>query len=379
MKHIHIFILASALLSCNSEVNRKLPVDTAATTETVNLFNNLEKIMDRGIMFGHQDDLAYGVNWKYEPGRSDIKDVTGDYPAVYGWELGHLELGADMNLDGVPFDKMREFIKEGYERGGIITISWHGTNPMTGESAWAPSEGTVKSILPGGEKNALFNEQLDRVADFLLSLKGSKGEMIPVLFRPYHEHTGGWFWWGTVTPDEEYKALFRYTYNYLKDTRNVHHLLWVYNTGSEFTNAEEFLKRYPGDDVVDMVSFDTYQWGDAATDSTFIQHVDQRLGVIIDVAKEKGKIPLFGETGYGQIPYPQWWTKRLLRAISNHRILYVLVWRNAGLKPVEKQVEYFAPYEGHASAPDFVEFYNHPQTLFQKDITFEEIYGNGKK
>jgi len=373
MKFILPTIILFTLIACSRDKSEKT-TDPKATKETVNLYKNLKKVMDRGYMVGHQDDLAYGVNWKYESGRSDVKDVTGDYPAVYGWELGHLEIGADTNLDGVPFRKMRSFIKDGYERGGVITISWHGNNPMTGESAWAPQEGTVISILPGGEKHEIFNGQLDRIADFMLSLKGNKGELIPVVFRPFHEHTGGWFWWGTKTPDDEYKSLFRYTVDYLKNTKKVHNLLYVYNTGTEFSNAEEFLKRYPGDDVVDMVSFDTYQRGDASVDSSYTRGLDLRLGIIEQVAAEKDKIALLGETGYSQIPYPEWWTKRLLPGIGNHRISYVLFWRNAGYKARENEIEYYVPYDGQPSAPDFVKFYELPQTLFQKDITFAEMY-----
>jgi hypothetical protein len=373
MRKYFTIILLIVLIGCNKEKTAQ-PSDSKATRETVNLYNNLNKVIDRGFMVGHQDDLAYGVNWKYESGRSDVKDVTGDFPAVYGWELGHLEIGADRNLDSVPFDKMKTFIYNAYQRGGVITISWHTTNPMNGQSAWTPDSGTVASILPGGAKNAVFNEHLDKVADFMLSLKGDKGELIPVLFRPFHEHTGGWFWWGTITPDEEYKALFRYTVDYLKNKKNVHNLLYVYNTGSEFSNAEEYLKRYPGDDVVDMLSFDMYQYGDAATDSSYIQALDQRLGIIEKLAAEKNKTALFGETGYNQIPYQEWWTKRLLPGIGNHKISYVLLWRNAGYKWKENQIEYYVPYDGQPSAPDFVKFFDLPQTLFQRDISYKEIY-----
>ncbi|EOR95950.1 Mannan endo-1,4-beta-mannosidase [Arcticibacter svalbardensis MN12-7] len=168
--------------------------------------------MKKGYLVGHQGALAYGVNWKYKPGRSDIKDVTGDYPALYGWELGGLELGAKMNLDSVPFDKMRHYIEEGYRRGGVITISWHGTNPYTGKTAWDPTPGTVAAILPGAEKHDVYQAQLDKIAHFLLSLKGPKGELIPVLFRPLHELTGGWFWWGAKSSSvDEFKTLFQYT------------------------------------------------------------------------------------------------------------------------------------------------------------------------
>jgi hypothetical protein len=56
-------------------------IDKEATKETIALYGNLKKLLQKGVLFGHQADLAYGMNWKYEPGRSDIRDVTGDYPA----------------------------------------------------------------------------------------------------------------------------------------------------------------------------------------------------------------------------------------------------------------------------------------------------------
>jgi hypothetical protein len=120
-----LLLLAFAPARDDSSYKDDLPVDRQATKETLNLYRNLKKLMKKGIMFGHQDDLAYGVGWKYEAGRSDVKDVTGDYPAVYGFELGHLEIDAQINLDSVPFNKMKEFIREVYERGGVVTLSWH--------------------------------------------------------------------------------------------------------------------------------------------------------------------------------------------------------------------------------------------------------------
>jgi len=167
-----------------------IPCDPMATEETKHLYQNLSKLRRSGYMIGHQDDLAYGVNWKYEKGKSDIKEVTGDYPAVYGWELGHLELDSSRNLDGVPFDKMKEFIAEGYSRGGVITISWHFTNALNGKSAWNPEPGSVAAILPGGAKHELYKKWLDRIAAFMLDLKGSRKELIPVIFRPFHELNG---------------------------------------------------------------------------------------------------------------------------------------------------------------------------------------------
>src|SRR5215471_6533578 len=164
--------------------------DKKATKETIALYKNLKRLLNKGIMFGHQDDVAYGVGWKYEPGRSDVKDVTGDYPAVYGFELGRLELDHAVNLDSVPFDMMKGFIRDAYDRGGVITISWHLNNPLTGKTAWDPSQGTVAAVLPGGEKNELYKSWLDRIAVFMLDLKGRHGEYIPIIFRPFHELNG---------------------------------------------------------------------------------------------------------------------------------------------------------------------------------------------
>lgn len=354
-----------------------LPSDMNATKETKNLLKNLHTIQSSGqYLIGHQDALAYGVNWKYEKGRSDIKDITGDNPALYGWEIGHIEKGSAMNLDSVPFDKMRDFIRQGYEQGGAITISWHGISPLNGASSWDVTPGTVFAVLPGGPKHKIFTEQLDKVAGFLQSLKGKNGEQIPVLFRPFHEMTGGWFWWGaTSTSPEEYKQLFRFTVDYLKNKKGLHQLLYVYSTSDNFTSELQFLERYPGDDVVDVMGFDTYQ--DAThtyRDEAFEHRVAQCLSIVEKVAQAKGKIAAVTEAGLNRVSYDKWWTTSIAKSLQGKKLAYILFWRNAGLKVKENEVEYFAPYKGHASAADFVDFYNLSQTIFQKEVSKMNLY-----
>ena len=80
--------------------------DKQATKETRALYKNLYRLAGKNILFGHQDDPCYGVGWKYISGRSDIRDITGEYPAVYGFDLGRIELGWNVNLDSVPFEKI---------------------------------------------------------------------------------------------------------------------------------------------------------------------------------------------------------------------------------------------------------------------------------
>lgn len=349
------------------------PSDKKATENTVHLYRNLKKLLDMGIMFGHQDDLAYGVGWRLVPGKSDVKEAVGDYPAVYGWELGNIEHGLPYNLDSVPFEKMRTFIREGYDRGGVITISWHGNNPLNEKSAWDTTHGGVASILPGGSKHELYKTWLDKIAAFLNSLKGKNGEAIPVLYRPFHELTGNWFWWCRNTcTSEEFKEMFRFTINYLRNERGVHNLLVIYNT-ADFNTKEQFLERYPGDDVVDMISFDSYQYNDPSKDPSFINNVDKRLTILDNIAIEKNKIPAFSETGYEAIPFADWWTQTLWKAMEHHKVSYVLVWRNAG-RLSNGHYHYYVPGKNDVSLADFQKFYNLDKTLFQKDVSSLNLY-----
>jgi len=357
-------------LMCQVTEGNNGPADKKATKETVALYQNLKKISKKGFMFGHQDDLAYGVGWKYEKGRSDIKDVTGDYPAVYGWELGHLEIDKVVNLDSVPFKTMQQLIRLGYDRGGVITISWHLNNPLTGKTAWNPEPGTVASILPGGPKHDLYKSWLDKLAVFMNGLKGSRGEFIPVIFRPYHELNGNWFWWGgkNCTP-EEFKQLWVFTASYLRNEKKLHHLLYAYNT-DRYSSHEEYLSKYPGDEWVDVIGFDIYQRN--SPNDKFITEIDGMLSTLDEIAKEKNKIPALTEFG-GNLSDSSWWTGTFLKVLAKHKISYVLGWRNAGPKPGGGS-EYYVPYRGHSTAADFVRFYRAERTLFQKDVSKEKLY-----
>lgn len=222
------------------------------TTETVNLLNNLRKVPTQGIMFGHHDDPLYGVGWEGDEDRSDVKSVCGDYPAVMSFDLGHIELEREKSLDNVPFRKIRQETINQYKRGGVVSFSWHLDNPLTGKDAWDVSDTTVvASILPGGVHHAKFISWLDAVAAFMNTLETEEGTKIPVIFRPWHEHTGSWFWWGqNLCTADQYKALWRMTHDRMH-ARGVKNLLYAYSPGSEPKDSTAYLERYPGDDIID--------------------------------------------------------------------------------------------------------------------------------
>lgn len=379
-KSISVLLLSVLIsVSCATKAqvtNTKYALsDKKATIETNILYQNLGKLVQKGTLFGHQDDLAYGVNWKYEAGRSDVKDVTGDYPAVYGWDLGGLERKSDKNIDGIPFDKMTQFIKEGHKRGGIITISWHFDNPLTGKDAWDTTPKSLASVLPGGLSHDKFKSWLDAAANYLLSLKDDKGKAIPILYRPYHELTGDWFWWckNNGSP-QEFITLWKFTIDYLKQ-KGVHNLIYVYNT-SGFKSKEEFLEYYPGSDYADILSFDNYQYNDPIKDNSFVENCQKQFRIMDEVASEQNKLMAFAETGYEQVPYDKWWTKTLTAAMAGYKISYVLAWRNHGWNEFMNppHMHYYVPYKGHPNEKDFVDFYNLSTTLFEKDAAKAQLY-----
>jgi mannan endo-1,4-beta-mannosidase len=366
MKSIRLVIPALVILSLAACTGKPAPSDPKATHETINLYRNLLKLQAEGMLFGHQDDLAYGIGWVYEEGRSDVKDVVGDYPAVYGWELGHLELGDAYSLDSVHFDKIQGWIKTVYERGGVNTISWHLRNPLTGGSSWdTSSKEVVKSILPGSEKNELYKTYLDKMADFLNGLKTDDGTFVPVLFRPFHEHTGSWFWWGkNLCTVEEYVALWRFTVDYLQNEKGIHHVLYAYST-DRFTSTEEYLERYPGDDIVDLLGFDLYDRG-----PDYFPTMKNCAEMLTTLATEKGKIAAVTEAGGPIAENHEWWTG-VLETLRPFDLSYFLVWRNPHKTAGHGA---FAPYKGSPDSKNFIEFYNDPKTLFQKTITRMNIY-----
>ena len=347
--------------------------DPQATPETRALYRNLNKLAGKYILFGHQDDPCYGVGWKYLPGRSDIRDITGQYPAVFGFDLGRIELGLAYNLDSVPFAKTRVFIQEAYERGAVITLSWHLNNPLTGGTAWDNKSGAVASILPGGPGNALYTIWLDRVADFLASLKGRNGESIPVILRLFHELNGGWFWWGKdqCSPDEMIQ-LWRYSIHYLRTEKNIHHLLYAFNT-DKFYSGTEYLERYPGDDFIDIVGFDIYQANALKDNQAFAKFLGRDLDLLDSIALTHHKIPALTEFGYNEVPDSSWWTKVFFPTIASHQIVYALAWRNAGKKQ-KGFAEYYVPYPGAESADDFKKMSQTGKILFETGIKSKNLY-----
>ena len=363
--------LLSALLftNCQPPPVRNTTTDANATTATKALHRNLLTVASKGTMFGHQDATLYGIGWNCETDRSDVKSVAGDYPAVYGWELGHIETGDSVSLDSMSFERIRQEAIKAHSRGGINSISWHLRNPHTGGSSWDVSDNqTVASILPGGSHHATYAAWLDRLAEYLNRFEDKEGTKIPLIFRPFHEHTGSWFWWGKnhCTP-EQYKELFSMTVDYLRKTKHINHLLITYSPDRVYSEAEYF-ERYPGDDYVDILGIDWYHKPEMDTPQSFIDGVTQTALMIKKNAEARNKPFVFSETGLEKLPISDWFTQVLYPVLNAAKPAYVLVWRNAHERPDH----FFAPYPGHESCDDFRLFKQKEDILFESEL--REMY-----
>ncbi len=380
MKANSIIITAVAIL---------LGVGTAfaqKSTPAQRLLQRLQKLQKMGYMYGHQDDPFYGISWEWDENRSDTKELTGDYPGVMGFDLGGIEIGDEKNLDSVPFARMRKEIVNHHNRGGVITISWHPRNPVLGTTAWIQTDTvgynatadylrrigrtdilskvdnpkhTVKNILPGGSHNAKYMLWLERVATFLSSLKDDKGQPIPFIFRPYHENNGSWFWWGqNLCSDNEYHALWNMTQDYI-NAQLPTNILWSFSPNLQgYWTEDAWMKRYPGDDRVDIIGEDAYQWG---TEEAFKMQLTADMELVSTIAKKHGKLLALTECGYQNSPDPTWWTRVLKPIMDKYPISYFLPWRNY-------KKEHFGAAKELKTADDFKQLYNAKNTLFLNDI-----------
>ena len=351
LKSVLMIASASIAISCGG------PAESVQTPADA-LMERLSGLVDEGkIMFGHQDTYMYGHTWKLADDatgytQSDVFSTCGKYPAVYGMDLGGIELGWPENLDKNLFEHMRAAAVAHHERGGITTFSWHPRNPLTGGDAWdVTSDQVVASILPGGEKHEYFMGWLSNAADFMESIKTADGEQVPLIFRPWHEHTGSWFWWGQrLCTTEQYKALWEMTYDYMVNQRGLTNLVWAYSPGAgELSSPDVYSERYPGDDIVDIVGYDCYHVG---SKDGYLASMKNALDITSAFAKEHGKLMAITETGHESLKDPKWWTEVLYPSMRDYPVSYVLLWRNAWDQPGH----FYAPYPEQESAEDFKAF-----------------------
>lgn len=227
------------------------PVNKNAQKEVRNVLRYLGSIAGKKIILGQHTQTMNQEELKF------IKKTTGKMPALCGFEL----LGYSPNINYE--DSSEECLKEVYEakntlekawewagKKGIITLTWHWFSPLNGRDKAFYSENTDFDAAKAAEKGTKEYEALIHDMDVVAELlKPFCEKHIPILWRPFHECDGDFFWWGKKGPDVV-KKLYRIMYERYTEYHKLNNLIWVFNSPVK--------ECFPGDDVVDMISRDLY-------------------------------------------------------------------------------------------------------------------------
>lgn len=347
------------------------------------------------VLFGHQNSTFRSV--RDNGATSDVKDVTGSEAGLFG--IDTLSLAGTECASENPLQASIAASKKAYEGGSIISLSCHMPNftsakiTATGDAKhpydfskcdFAESKDLTPCadyILEGGAYNAQYNAYLDIIAEYALALQQ---ENVPILFRPFHENSGGWFWWGTSTSVDSYRAIWRYMVNYLQ-AKGVHNMLYVYSPNGPIDSEDDYLSRFPGDAYVDVLGFDFYDdYADADkyTGDTYFGALANSCDVVANLAKKKNKIPAIAETGIritgagkdslmvtGNPTTGKDWYNKLVNTAVDHNIPYFLLWANFSSE------NFFIPYKfndtmGQEMINEFISAYNNDRSIFGNGTNF---------
>ena len=338
--------------------------DANATTETKALYSNLWAIRDKGWMFGHHDDLMYGRKWYGTQGGSDTKDVCGDYPAVYSLDFSTF-MDERSETEGKENAMRLKLMKEAYDRGMVITACLHLNDPLTGDDAWLDngktSDAAAEILKSGSATQVKFNGWLDKLADMAKNLKGSDGKVIPVIIRPFHEHTQTWSWWGkSATTEQEFIGLWRYFVDYLKKA-GVHSFIYAISPQMDSKKVEsDFVFRWPGDEYVDFIGMDCYQ---GIKNDIFLGN----LKLLSKLSTDKKKPAGVTETGVEGFKVADYWINNIAAPMAGRKMSLLVTWRNK-YDPMEQGSHYFSVFPGHVSVDSFKQMYDRSDTYFCNDL-----------
>lgn len=238
-------------------------VNPNATPEAKKLVHFLHEIEGEYILSGHHNGSRGNTRWT-----DAVEEMTGKYPVVCGWDFSFNFRGKD---PAVARQEMINKAKEMYNKGHIVTLMWHSCFPTECDSCshetiwlWKPGvpEETWKELVTDGtELNEQWKIQVDHVAVFLKQLQD---ENIPVLWRPYHEMNGIWFWWCDKKGEDGFAKLWQMMYNRFTHHHKLNNLIWVWNANAPRDipgdEAYPYELYFPGHDYVDILAADVYHF-----------------------------------------------------------------------------------------------------------------------
>ena len=391
-------LTGASAVSEGSTAHYRVELDLSPVGKTTGAAALLQQLKDlaahKQTLFGQQhaiDESARGDSANDGYGRkSDVAAMSGKYPAVFGFDSDEepVEHGKTPEENGKALAKA--FI-EADSLGATVTLSSHLKNPVSGGTAFDTTKVDVQRLISGDLQSKL-HDWLDTVATAANNAVRADGSKVPVIFRPLHENTGDWFWWGKGHMSaDDYKALWQHIHKYLED-KGVDNLLYAYSpNGSLGGDKAKYLEAYPGDNYVDIFGYDAYQSEPQArqSDAAWRSQTVRDLEMVTKLAGEHGKVAAFTEFGLNndRVIQPSGnentqFFSELLGAIKGSdaasQLAYMMTWANWGVDENGKFQSY-TPWPGHEMEGDFKKFLD-GLTLAkmpEKDVTVDIALQHG--
>ena len=285
----------------------QLPVNKNATESAKKLLSYLCETAGKALITGQHTQTNPMEEIDY------IRDITGSEPKLRGFEL--LAYSPNINYDDASEECLTEVyenrgtldtaLKWAKEEDGILTFSFHWYSPMYGRDKSFYAKNTKfdasRILIQGTPERDAFFRDMDVMAGYL---KPFLEEDIPILWRPFHESDGDWFWWGAKGP-EVARELYKLMHDHYTKVHHLDNLLWVWNC--------RLREGYPGDEYVDVISVDVYLDKYKSTDykeeyeALIRQTTDKKVAALAEV----GYIPDIGMLAESKVPWAYYmaWSK----------------------------------------------------------------------
>lgn len=356
-----------------------VPSNLNASKGAISLLDALHNLMAVDVLgFGHQYANFFGQEWVWYTSwqvydQSDVKNATGDYPLIFGYDLQNYLNGLQAEENDVTDDartyELANYAVWAAQKGAVIEFSWLANNPAFPEVADSYNTSCdgyalLADLLPGKPLNSIWVKWLDHLTDFFNEMKYEDGSKVPFIFRPFHEMTEFWYWWGTdCNTKDEFLAAWNYTRWYLEVEKGNNQILWMYAPSKPSDLPEEFEDYYPGDDQVDIISWDRY-----SVNTTYSSYIKADCAKVVNMAKNHNKVATLAETGIWQgIQHEQnsdWFMTDFLNPIIEEcpQLAYAMTYTN-----FYHQSEYFVPVKGQKTYSGFLDFHDSVHSVFLGD------------
>ncbi|WP_150265362.1 glycosyl hydrolase [Paenibacillus tepidiphilus] len=227
------------------------PINPAASSEAADLLSYLSDLGGLGMIAGQHDYLESPDEFN-----NKLKQASGEYAVLHGYELGAINNQSQKTIAKQRQGVVNSAIKW-HKGGGIVVMTFHQSLPGTAP-AWANVQMGLSQeefdayVTPGTAQYKRLIADIDEVAVYLEQLRDAD---VPVLWRPYHEMNGDWFWWGGKN---NFLKLWDIMYNRLTNVHKLNNLLWVWNPNAPNEWSDEYEPYFPGLGKVDVLAADIY-------------------------------------------------------------------------------------------------------------------------